>query len=379
MTATNPKVRVAVLFGGRSGEHSISCVTAGGLLAAIDRDRFEPVPIGITQAGRLTLTVDDPDLYRLGRDELPTVDPTGPEVILPQQAGSREWRLVSDDGAEPCLESLGQIDVAFPLLHGPYGEDGTIQGCLELLDVAYVGPGVLASALGMDKAHMKEVFASNGLPVAPGVVVTPLDWRDDRAGIMAKVAALGYPVFVKPCRAGSSLGITKVAAASELELAVEVAAKEDPKVLVEPAQAGRELECAVLGGRGGAAPRAAGPAEVVVRPGHDFYSFVAKYIDAEAVELCCPADLPASVARRVGELAVRAFAAIDAEGLSRVDFFYDQTKPAGQDLVINEINTMPGMTPISLYPRMWAAAGLDYTTLISELIDLALERRLGLR
>jgi D-alanine-D-alanine ligase len=277
------------------------------------------------------------------------------------------------------VSSLGQIDVALPLLHGPYGEDGTIQGALELLDIDYVGSGTLASAVGMDKIFSKTVFKARGLPVARWVPVTAKTWPDYRSDLVARINQIGWPVFVKPCRAGSSLGVSKVLDQSGLDQAIETAFRFDQRILVEQAQSGRELECAVLGGHDGGGPRAAGPAEVVMQPGHDVYSFEAKYLDGTAADLRCPADLPAKVGERVRVMAANAFLAIGAQGLSRVDLFYDSAKPEGQDLVINEINTMPGFTPISLFPRMWAGAGLDYTSLISELIDLALELPPGLR
>ena len=377
MIHSTSKVRVALLFGGRSGEHAISCVTAGSVLGAIDRQRFEPIPVGITKAGRLVLAPDDPARWRLGQDTLPQLDDAGPEVLLPSSTQSAAWRVV--DPASGVVTSLGVVDVAFPLLHGPYGEDGTIQGALELLDIAYVGSGTLASAIGMDKEVAKAIFAAHGLPVASSVLVTPQLWAAGQTALTEQIAALGWPVFVKPSRAGSSLGVSKVAGLAELAPALELAWQCDPRVLVEQAQVGREIECAVLGGRGGAPARAAGPAEIVIHPEHQFYSFEAKYLDTAAADLQCPANLPTAVAARVRRLAIRAFEAIEAEGLSRVDFFYNPDAPAGQDLVVNEINTMPGFTPISLYPRMWAAAGLDYSALISELIDLALERPLGLR
>jgi D-alanine-D-alanine ligase len=282
-------------------------------------------------------------------------------------------------GRNGQVTNLGQVDVAFPLLHGPYGEDGTIQGALELLGVPFVGAGVLASAMGMDKAQSKAVFTAHGLPVTPYVALTPAAWQRDRARLAAQIEALGWPVFVKPSRAGSSLGITKVLGPEGLDAAIVRAAQHDPQVLVERAMTGREVEVAVLGGRHGAPPRAAGPGEIVLLGGHDFYDFEAKYLDNAAVELRCPADLPDGLAARARDMAVRAFQSLGAEGLSRVDFFYDPGAPDGLELVINEINTMPGFTPFSLYPRLWAGEGLGYTALISELIDLAAERPVGLR
>jgi D-alanine-D-alanine ligase len=297
----------------------------------------------------------------------------GPEVLPPARAGSAEWRLVGGDGA---LAPLGRIDVVFPLLHGPFGEDGTIQGLLELTDQRYVGAGVLASAIGMDKGYMKCVLESQGLPVQPYTVVTPGQSPADAAAGRL-IERLGWPVFVKPCRAGSSLGISKVARAEDLPGAVELARRHDPRVLVEKGAQGREVECAVLGAPGGGRPRTSLPSEIVVQGGHDFYDFDAKYLDAAGADLLCPADLPGDVESDVRAMAADAFQAIGAEGLARVDFFYDPAQAA--PLVINEINTMPGFTPISQYPRMWLASGLSYSDLVGELIELALDRPVGLR
>ena len=262
------------------------------------------------------------------------------------------------------------------MLHGPFGEDGTVQGLLELADVRYVGSGVLASAVGMDKHYMKLVFAAHDLPVGPYVVVTPRDWAQRREDVLTRVKELRLPVFVKPARAGSSLGVTRVDDLADLERAVEDAQVHDPKVLVEEGIEGREIECAVLGGRGDAAPRASVPGEIVVdHEEHEFYDFEAKYLDDGPARLDAPADLPDAVAEQVRDLAVRAFEAIGAEGIARVDTF---VTPDGR-VVLNEINTMPGFTPISMYPKMWEASGLAYPDLIDELIQLALERPTGLR
>jgi D-alanine-D-alanine ligase len=365
---------VALLFGGRSGEHSISCLTAGSVLEAIDRDRFEPVAVGITRDGRWTLAPDDPAVLRTKDGRLPEVTGDGPEVLAPTQAGATEWRLLHDDGR---LASLGEIDVAFPLLHGPFGEDGTVQGLLELTDQRYVGAGVLASAVGMDKGYMKCVLAAHDLPVQPYTVITPGAWAADQKAAEATALALGLPLFVKPCRAGSSLGVSKVADAADLATAVEQARRHDLRVLVEQAANAREIECAVLGSPAGQPPRTSPPSEIVVQGGHDFYDFAAKYLDAAGADLRCPADLPPAAAAAVQDLAAQAFDAVGAEGLSRVDFFYNPAAPT--PLVINEINTMPGFTPISQYPRMWLASGLSYADLLTELIDLALARPVGLR
>ncbi|MDR0366635.1 MAG: D-alanine--D-alanine ligase [Bifidobacteriaceae bacterium] len=372
---TNPRQRVVLLFGGRSGEHSISCVTAGSILRAIDRTRFEPVPVGISRTGRWTLEADDAEALTKHGSELPEVAGTGPEVLPPVVAGSNIWRVIEAGQ----VRDLGPIDAVFPLLHGPFGEDGTVQGLLELTDQRYVGSGVLASALGMDKGYMKRALAGCGLPVAPYQLVLAADWQADPAAVMARLEALPRPWFVKPCRAGSSLGISKVDQVADLAAAIDLAASHDPRVLVETTLKGREVECAVLGSLGGRPPRASLPSEIVVAGQHEFYDFDAKYLDGAGADLRCPADLPPEATAQLQALAVAAFQAIGAEGLARIDCFYDASAPPGEQFTINEINTMPGFTPISQYPQMWAVSGLPYTQLISELIDLALDRPLGLR
>ena len=368
------KLRVVLLFGGRSSEHSISCATAGGVLSAIDREKYDVIPVGITRDGQWVVASDDPAVWELRSDRLPEVTAaSGSEVMLSSSVEGPQLQVL-ESGSVPSV--LSQVDVVFPVLHGPFGEDGTVQGLLELADVRYVGSGVLASAVGMDKHYMKLVFAAHDLPVGPHVVVTPRDWAQRREDVLTRVKGLRLPVFVKPARAGSSLGVTRVDDLADLERAVEDAQVHDPKVLVEEGIEGREIECAVLGGRGDAAPRASVPGEIVVdHAEHAFYDFEAKYIDEGPVRLDAPADLPPAVAERVRELAVRAFEAIGAEGIARVDVFVTPD----ERVVLNEINTMPGFTPISMYPRMWEASGLAYPDLIDELIQLALERPTGLR
>ncbi|MCL3860533.1 D-alanine--D-alanine ligase family protein [Actinotalea sp. K2] len=377
--------RVAVVFGGRSGEHGISCVTAAGVLRAIDHDRYDVLPIGITRSGRWVLASADPAAWEITDGRLPEVGngnlvrpgtsltARGPEVVLPLASDDSE--LVGlEHGVLP--ERLGRVDVVLPLLHGPFGEDGTIQGMLDLADVRYVGAGVLASAVGMDKHYMKLVLAGQGIPVVPYVVLRPGAWEADQATWTEAVEALGLPVFVKPARAGSSLGISRVDDLVDLPAAVRAAQEHDPKVIVESGIEGREIECGVLGGRAGGRPRTSVPGEIVVTdPQHSFYDFEAKYLDEEGVTLSCPADLPPGVAARVRELAERCFEAIGCEGLARVDTFVT----ADGDVVVNEINTMPGFTPFSMYPRLWEATGLAYADLIDELLQLALARGTGLR
>lgn len=357
-----PRPRVAVLFGGRSTEHAISCVSAGSVLAAIDRDAYDVVPIGISADGRWVLAPDDPEALAIRGRTLPAVDPTGTALALPGDPTAKGL-VVLEQGDLP--DELGSVDVVFPLLHGPFGEDGTVQGLLELAGVPYVGSGVFASAVAMDKHHMKQLLMAAGLPVPDYVVV--------RSGkpLPAEVRDLGLPVFVKPARGGSSIGITKVTRHEDLDEALTVAHRHDPKVLIEQAVTGREVECGVLAGADG--PEASVPAEIRMTGGQDFYDFEAKYL-TDATEFDIPPNLPAEVIESVRDMAVRAFEALDCEGLARVDFFVD-----GDDVVVNEVNTMPGFTPASMFPRMWAATGVSYPQLVSRLLDDALRRGTGLR
>jgi D-alanine-D-alanine ligase len=368
------KPRVAVVFGGRSSEHAISCVTAGSVLQALDPERYDVVPIGITHDGRWVLESGDPSRLAItSADALPEVDGSRTTVAITSEDGGSE--LVAHEEA-PAGTSLGEVDVVFPVLHGPWGEDGTIQGLLEMAGVRYVGAGVLASAVGMDKHYMKVVFQSHGLPVLPYAVVTPRQWETDKAAVRESVGSLGYPVFVKPCRGGSSFGISKVHKADDLDAAIEEARLHDPKVLVEvSAEGGREIECGVIQGFGTNPPDASVVAEITIDGSHEFYDFAAKYLPEEHTRLDVPADLPEATAARVRELAVQAFEALSCEGLARVDFFL----LPDDKLVINEINTMPGFTPSSMFPRMWAASGLDYPQLVDRLVQLALHRDTGLR
>ncbi|QDB79842.1 D-alanine--D-alanine ligase [Georgenia sp. 311] len=365
------RTRIALVFGGRSGEHAISCATAAGVLRALDRERYDVLPIGITPSGQWVLAPDDPDMLSIAGSDLPEVVSAAGDVVLPMATSDREL-IVSEHGKLP--RSLGEVDVVFPVLHGPYGEDGTLQGLLELAHLPYVGSGVLASAVGMDKHYMKVVLAGHGLPVGPYTVITPRLWRTDPEAATDAVESLGFPVFVKPARAGSSLGISKVESRQDLAAAVAEAQRHDPKVIVEAAIEGREIECAVLGGRGDQPARTALPGEIAVS-GHDFYDFEAKYIDAAHVRLSCPAELPEDVIARVRELAAEAFEALGCEGLARVDFF---VSPTGA-VTVNEVNTMPGFTPFSMYPLMWERSGMSYAELVDELVQLALERPVGLR
>ena len=368
------RTRVALIFGGRSGEHGISVVTAAGIMRAIDRTKYDVVPIGITARGQWVLM---PDVEQLGR----IVDGVLPEALASNDAEARLSLTVGnralrnyEPGHVPV--ELGDVDVVFPVLHGPFGEDGTLQGLLEMADARYVGCGVLASAVGMDKHFMKLVLEGHGIPTAPYIVVKARDFERDPSAVMAAVEPLGLPLFVKPARGGSSLGVTRIDSLDALPAALAVAQEQDPKVLVEAAVAGREIECAVLGGRDGGVSRASLPGEICVEgSGHDFYDFEAKYISGDAARLTCPADLTPELTQAVRAVAVRTFDAMECEGLARVDVF---VTPDGK-VIVNEINTMPGFTPISMFPRMWAETGIAYPDLIDELIQLALERPTGLR
>ena len=362
------RTRVAVVFGGRSTEHAISCVSAGSVLGALDRERYEVVAVGITPEGRWVLAPDDPALLQIAGRELPQVK-DGRAVALPGDP-TAGGLVPLEDG--PAL--LGAVDVVFPVLHGPYGEDGTVQGLLEMAGVPYVGSGVLASAAAMDKAVAKPLLRAAGLAVADAVVLRRRQWEADPAACTRAVERLGLPVFVKPARGGSSIGITRVTDLADLAVAVEDALRCDPKVLVEAAVAGREVECGVLDGVDGGEPEASVPAEVRVVGDYDFYDFEAKYLDA-ATELTVPADLPAEVTARLQAAATTAFSALDCEGLARVDFFVADDGA----LVVNEVNTMPGFTSTSMFPRMWAASGLDYPALVDRLVGDALRRGTGLR
>ncbi len=370
--STDRKPCVAVLFGGRSSEHAISCVTAGSVLEAIDRDTYDVIPIGIAKDGRWVLESGDTDRLAIaGRDQLPEVDPTLPVLSIAQDGGAGSM-VVHEPGDVP--HALGHVDVVFPVLHGPFGEDGTIQGLFEIADVRYVGSGVLASSVGMDKHYMKVVFVAAGLPLLPYAVITDRQWRTDPGGCRAAVEALGFPVFVKPCRGGSSIGISKVRSRDELDAAVEEARRWDPKVVVEAAagEGAREIECGVLESLTGGAPDASVVAEITVEGDHDFYDFAAKYLD-DSCEYDIPAGLPDKVTRQVQEYAVRAFTALDCAGLARADFFVTPEL----DVYLNEINTMPGFTPTSMFPRMWAASGVSYPQLVDRLVASAVDPALS--
>ena len=364
------RTRVAVVYGGRSSEHAISCVSAGSILRNLDPQRFEVVAVGITPQGAWVLTDGRPETLAITDGTLPSVTgSSGTELALSADPARRGQLLSLGDAAGDVLAS---VDVVFPVLHGPYGEDGTIQGLLELAGVPYVGAGVLASAVGMDKEFTKKLLAVAGLPIGDQVVL-----RSGTATVsLEDRERLGLPVFVKPARGGSSIGVSRVTSWDLLPMAIDAARRHDPKVIVEAAVPGRELECGVLefpDGRLEASTvgeiRVAG-----VRGREDgFYDFETKYLD-DAAELDVPAKIDDAVAEEIRGLSIRAFQAIDCQGLARVDFFLTDNGP-----VINEINTMPGFTTISMYPRMWAASGVDYPTLLATMVETAVARGTGLR
>jgi D-alanine-D-alanine ligase len=383
------KLRVGILFGGRSGEHEVSLLSAASVLNAIDKEKYDVVPIGITKDGRW-LTADDaqsllegklviePRHLRAGDPELTqpaAVLARGEAVVVPPEPVHRQNGLVPFQTDAPlarrATDRAINVDVIFPVLHGTFGEDGTIQGLLELADIPYVGAGVLGSAAGMDKDIMKSLFMAAGLPIVKHVTILRSAWeKDAKKSERLAESKLKYPVFVKPANLGSSVGISKAHNRKELGPAIEEAAKFDRKIVIEQGVGGkknkaREIECSVLGNDD---PVASVPGEIV--PVKEFYDYNAKYLD-EGSELIIPAKLTKLEKKKVQELAVRAFTAVDCSGLARVDFLMD---PATRKIYLNEINTMPGFTSISMYPKLWAASGLEYSQLIDRLIQLGIER-----
>ena len=360
---TARKIRLAILYGGRSAEHEVSVVSARSMMAAIDRDKYEIVPIAITKQGRWLLPERTPEQLDAPAGSLPGTGDEGTGVSLVRDGEETAIRALEGGGG------LGSVDVVFPVLHGPYGEDGTVQGLLELAGVPYVGAGVLASALGMDKEMQKQLFASRGLRVVPYIHVHIEDWRRSPDSLVELAAGeIGFPCFTKPSNLGSSVGISRCRDADELRAGLEVALGHDRKALVERGITARELECAVLGND---EPEASIVGEVV--PHRDFYDFAAKYLE-DGSELRIPAPIPDPVTEEVRRLAVEAFRAIDCAGMVRVDFFYEE---ATGTLYLNEVNTIPGFTPISMYPKLWEATGVPYAKLIDRLVELALERHRG--
>jgi D-alanine-D-alanine ligase len=363
---------VAVVFGGRSAEHAISCVSAGSVLAALDPDKYEVVPVGITREGRWLLTDGDPRRLAITDRALPEVT-EGTAVSL---VGDPAGRGLAVLGEGQRIGPLTEVDVVFPVLHGAYGEDGTIQGLLEMSGLPYVGSGVFSSAASMDKEFTKKLLAAAGIPQGDHVVLRNASGAlcpDPAVLDDAARERLGLPVFVKPSRAGSSIGITRVTDWAQFPAAVATAAAVDRKVVVEAAVPGREVECGVLARPGSPLPDASLPAEIRLRPGTDWYDFDAKYLD-DAVDFDVPAGLTPEQTAAVQEISRRAYLALDCQGLARVDFFLGTDPATGADRwVVNEVNTMPGFTPISMFPRMWAAAGVDYPQLVDRLVAGALD------
>jgi D-alanine-D-alanine ligase len=360
VTLQMDKLRIGIVFGGRSGEHEISLRSARSIVDAIDRARYDVTLIGIDRAGRWHV-LTEPAFHQLTNAALPALDGTGTEVLLPPRPGKHDLIVPSEPTA-----SLGQLDVLFPVLHGTYGEDGTIQGLLELADIPYVGSGVLGSAVGMDKDIQKRLLQAAGIPVVPFLTVTRRQWETDDRAVIAAATSLGLPVFVKPANLGSSVGISKVKTLEGLRAGVVTALEYDNKIIIEQGVDAREIECAVLGNE---APEASVPGEVC--PHSEFYSYEAKYVDDSGATLLIPAPLTPAQVEVVRQLAVRVFLLLDCAGMARVDFFLDR----GSDTVyVNEINTIPGFTTISMYPKLWEASGVSYTELIHRLIDLALQR-----
>ena len=364
------KIKVGILFGGKSAEHEVSLLSAKNVYEALDRDKYEPVLIGIDKNGRwllgdesrFLLDSDDPKRIRL--------NPSSDAVALVPQSGGEIEFLSVENGSQNGIKNNRVVDVVFPILHGPFGEDGTVQGLLKLADIPFVGAGVLASAVGMDKDVMKRLFRDAGLPVGKFRVLRLGGMVPDFEEIIKE---LGSPVFIKPANMGSSVGVSKVHSRDDFLKAIAEAFEYDTKILLEEFISGRELECSVLGSfygnsNDGNEIRASAVGEI--KPRHDFYSYDAKYIDEEGAALVIPADIPEEAAQRVRELSIRVFETLCCDGLGRVDFFMKEDG----SIVVNEINTMPGFTRISMYPKLWEASGISYSALIDRLIELAIFR-----
>ena len=384
------KIRVAVVFGGRGPEHQVSCMGGGNALRAIDRSRYEVIPVGITTDGSWVLVADAPERLAVTDGKLPTVEAVAEagSVLVPWSGGgavspATAGGLVATAPAQiPHL--FGEVDLVLPVLHGPFGEDGTIQGLLEMAGVPYVGAGVLASAVSMDKEYMKLIFKAKGLPVGPYVVVRAQDWPTgtesgdvltvEAKRVLEDIADLGWPLFVKPARGGSSIGTTKARDMAQLHDAIMLARQYDSKVLVEAAIDGAEIEVSVLQGIDGAPPDTSLPGQLFLAGGEEFYDFEAKYLDA-ASDMTIPAPIPDSAIQEIRRLAAAAFDAVSCEGLARVDFFYT----TDGKILLNEINTIPGLSPTSYFQKMWEASGLPFPQLIDRLLQTALKKRPGLR
>jgi D-alanine-D-alanine ligase len=386
-TVDQRKIRVAVVFGGQGPEHSVSCLGAGNTLNAIDRDRYEVIPIGITTDGTWIPVPDRPERLALTGGELPSVESAAAESAPEEPTTGMAAREPA--GAELEAPRPGQIpavlsdvDVVLPIIHGPFGEDGSLQGLLEMAGVKYAGAGVLASAVGIDKEYMKLIFTARGLPVVRHVVVRERDWPLPGAGeatpeskrVLDAIAELGWPLFVKPARGGSSIGTSKASDMGQLHESIELARQFDRKVLVEAAVDGVEIEVSVLEGVAGGPPDTSLPGQMMIEGEDEFYDFGTKYLDPED-RMAIPAPIPAAAADEIRRLAAEAFEAVSCEGLARVDFFYT----ADGKILINEINTLPGMTPTSYFQKLWEASGLPFDQLLDRVIQTALAKRPGLR
>jgi D-alanine-D-alanine ligase len=381
-TVDQRKIRVAVIFGGQGPEHSVSCLGAGNTLGAIDRDRYEVIPIGITTDGTWVPVPDRPERLALTGGELPSVESAAAEPTT--GLATREPAGAELEPARPgrIPTVLSDVDVVLPIIHGPFGEDGSLQGLLEMAGIKYVGAGVLASAVGIDKEYMKLIFAGRGLPVVRHVVVRERDWPLPGAGeatpeskrVLDAIAELGWPLFVKPARGGSSIGTSKASDMGQLHESIELARQFDRKVLVEAAVDGVEIEVSVLEGVAGGPPDTSLPGQMMIEGEDEFYDFGTKYLDPED-RMAIPAPIPAAAADEIRRLAAAAFEAVSCEGLARVDFFYT----ADGKILINEINTLPGMTPTSYFQKLWEASGLPFDQLLDRVIQTALAKRPGLR
>ncbi len=383
------KIKVAVVFGGRGPEHQVSCMGGGNMLASIDRSRYEVIAVGITTDGNWVQVADAPERLAITDGKLPSVEAVAePGSPLVPWSGSGTVEVATAGGLMASAPAqiphlFGEVDVVLPVLHGPYGEDGTIQGLLEMAGVPYVGAGVLASAVSMDKEYMNLIFKAKGLPVGPYVVVGERDWpvteSPDMLSVEAKrvlddIADLGWPLFVKPARGGSSIGTSKAHDMAQLHDAITLARQYDPKVLVEAAIDGHEIEVSVLEGIDGAPPDTSLPGQLLVEGGEEFWDFEAKYLDS-ASGMAIPAPIPDSAIQEIRRLGAAAFDAVSCEGLARVDFFYT----SDGRVIINEINTMPGLSPASYFQKMWEASGMPFPQLIDRLLQTALKKRRGLR
>ena len=357
------KLRIAVLFGGRSGEHEVSLMSARSVLSALDSEKYEITQIGITNDGVWMAGENVLEALVKGKTENENLNQV---VIIPDQYHNRIWKIQVKDSTR-ILEPLADVDVVFPILHGTFGEDGTLQGLLELADLAYVGAGVTGSSVGMDKGIFKDVMRANDIPTVKSVIVLRSEVEKNIEAVICQAEAVApYPLFVKPANLGSSVGITKCNNRADLGEGLKEAATYDRRILVERGVSAREIEVSVLGND---EPLASIPGEVL--PSREFYSYESKYMDGTS-SLLIPAPLPAEIAEKIRQMAISAYKAVDCAGMARVDFFVEKTTG---EIFLNEVNTIPGFTSISMYPKLWGASGLSYTKLVDRLVELALERK----